>query len=192
MKRTLLVLFMLIAAATYINAQNEITGFLGIKLEDKPYVAIDKLKDRFPNVKWEYPCIKIENISFLGQQFNSLVITYKDEKLTEAVFTLRKTDLVFQRMNQDMNSFLVEGQAAQSRIANLLAQLYSDFATTLFSKYGEPTISSERNAIWKDINSNSITLSVTYNTEHNEILMGAKGNVTITYRTSSTISNDEF
>lgn len=42
---------------TYINAQNEITGFLGIKFEDKPYVAIDKLKQRYPNVEWKFPCI---------------------------------------------------------------------------------------------------------------------------------------
>ena len=46
---------------TYINAQNEITGFLGIKLEDKPYVAIDKLKKRYSNVEWKFPCIHLEN-----------------------------------------------------------------------------------------------------------------------------------
>ena len=43
MKHRLLLFLSMLFIATYINAQNEITGFLGIKLEDKPYVAIDKL-----------------------------------------------------------------------------------------------------------------------------------------------------
>ena len=54
MKHRLFLFLSILFISTYINAQNEITGFLGIKLEDKPYVAIDKLKQRFPNTKWEY------------------------------------------------------------------------------------------------------------------------------------------
>lgn len=56
---------------TYINAQNEITGFLGIKLEDKPYVAIDKLKQRYPNVEWKHPCIYLKNVTFIDTKLTT-------------------------------------------------------------------------------------------------------------------------
>lgn len=192
MKNKLLLFLSILFISININAQSEITGFWGINLDDKPYVAIDKLKKRFTNTKWEYPHIKIEDVSFLGQKFDSLVMTYRNEKLTEAVFTLSKSGIAVLRHHQDINLFLTEGQAAQNRIANLLTQLYNDFATILYSKYGESIISSQKSLVWKDTNSNSITLNVTYNTLHDEYIMGARGNITITYRPYSTISDNEF
>lgn len=191
MKQKLIALFLFLFSTTYISAQSEITGFLGIKLEDKPYVAIEKLKKRFSNTTWEYPCIKIEKVVFLNNEFDNLIITYKDEKLTEAVFTLKRKRLAFERPLEDANSFIEKGQAAQTWVANQLTQLFNGFQSTLFSKYGNPIISSQGNTVWKDINSNSITLICTYNATQVEAVMGAQGSITITYRTSA-ISNDEF
>lgn len=191
MKKKLLSLFLLLFATTYINAQSEITGFLGIKLEDKPYIAIEKLKERFPNTKWEYPSIKIEKVVFLDCEFDNLIVTYKDEKLTEAVFTLKRKRLVFEKPFEDASSFFEKGRAAQNWVANQLAQLFNGFQSMLFSKYSNPIISSQGNVVWKDINSNSITLNCTYNVTQVEAVMGANGSITIIYRTSA-ISDDEF
>ncbi len=191
MKHRLFLFLSILFISTYINAQNEITGFLGIKLEDKPYVAIDKLKQRFPNTKWEYPCIKIEKVIFLGKEFDNLVITYKNEKLTKAVFTLRRKRIALERPFEDANSFFEKGRAAQIWVSNQLTQLFNSFQSTLFSKYSNPIISSQGNAVWKDIKSNTITLNCTYNSIRVESVIGAEGNITIIYQTQTNI-DDEF
>lgn len=191
MKYRFFTFFSLLLVATYINAQSEITGFLGINLNDKAFIAIDKLKKRYSNVEWKNSSICIKDVLFLGAQFNNVVITYKSEKLTEAVFTLTKGDVVFDRPFQDPNSFISAGKNRQTQIANQLMQLFNSFGSTLYSKYGEPVISNQNNVIWKDINSNSITLNMTYNTQQTEYIMSGSGRITVTYRTAA-VSDNEF
>ena len=67
----------------------------------------------------------------------------------------------------------------------------NSLGNALCSKYGNPTISSEGNAIWRDRNSNSITLNVTLNNSQDEIGAHFSGKLTVTYRTTTT-NNDEF
>ena len=81
MKHRLLLFLSMLFITTYINAQNEITGFLGIKFEDKPYVAIDKLKQRYPNVEWKFPCIHLDNVTFIDTRFDNLTITLNSATL---------------------------------------------------------------------------------------------------------------
>ena len=54
-----------------------------------------------------------------------------------------------------------------------------------------PTVSSDGNAIWRDTNSNSITLNVTLNNSQDEIGINFSGTLTVTYRTATT-NDDEF
>ena len=166
--------------STYINAQSEITGFLGIKLEDKPNVAIDKLKKRYPNVEWKHPCIHLKNVTFIDTKFNDLVITYKNEKLVEATFTLFDDASVVDIPFKD-----------RTTITNKFTQAFNGLGNTLCSKYGNPTVSSDGNAIWRDTNSNSITLNVTLNNSQDEIGINFSGTLTVTYRTATT-NDDEF
>lgn len=49
----------------------------------------------------------------------------------------------------------------------------------------------KRNAIWRDTNSNSITLNVTLNNSQDELGVHFDGILTVTYRTATT-NNDEF
>ena len=177
--------------ATYINAQNEITGFLGIKLEDKPYVAIDKLKKRYPNVEWKHPCNHIKGITFIDAKFNNLVVTFKNERLVEATFTLLEDASVTENPFRDKAIFLNEAKSKQNQIINKFTQTFNSLGNALCSKYGNPTISSEGNAIWRDRNSNSITLNVTLNNSQDEIGAHFSGKLTVTYRTTTT-NNDEF
>ena len=175
--------------ATYINAQNEITGFLGIKLEDKPYVAIDKLKKRYPNVEWKHPCIHIKGITFIDAKFNNLVVTFKNERLVEATFTLLEDASVTENPFRDKAIFLNEAKSKQNQIINKFTQTFNSLGNALCSKYGNPTISSEGNAIWRDRNSNSITLNVTLNNSQDEIGAHFSGKLTVTYRTTTTNNN---
>lgn len=108
MRYRLLLFLSMLFISTYINAQSEITGFLGIKLEDKPYVAIDKLKKRYPNVEWKHPCIHLKNVTFIDTKFNDLVITYKNEKLVEATFTLFDDASVVDNPFKDRTTILNE------------------------------------------------------------------------------------
>lgn len=114
MKHRLLLFLSMLFITTYINAQNEITGFLGIKLEDKPYVAIDKLKKRYSNVEWKFPCIHLDNVTFIDTRFDNLTITFKNEKLVEAKFTL--SDFVSVADNPFKDRATLLNEAKQSRI----------------------------------------------------------------------------
>lgn len=176
---------------TYISAQSEITGFLGIRLEDKPYVAIDKLKKKYSNVEWKYPCIHLKNIAFIDTKFDDLVITFKSERLVEATFTLMEDAFVSDNPFRDKSIFLNETKSKQNQIINKFTQTFNSLGNTLCSKYGNPTVSSEGNAIWRDRNSNSITLNVTLNNSQDEFGARFNGKLTVTYRTATT-NNDEF
>lgn len=176
---------------TYINAQNEITGFLGIKLEDKPYVAIDKLKQRYPNVEWKHPCIYLKNVTFIDTKFDNLVITYKNEKLVEATFTLFDNASVMDNPFKDRTTILNEAKSKQNQIVNRFTQAFNGLGNSLCSKYGNPTVSSEGNAIWRNINSNSITLNLNFNNSQDGMGVHFGGQLTVTYRTVTT-NNDEF
>ena len=191
MKHRLLLFLSILFISTYINAQSEITGFLGIRLEDKPYVAIDKLKQRYPNVEWKHPCIHLENVTFIDTQFNKLVITYKNEKLVDATFTLFDNASVMDNPFKDRVTFLNEDKSKQNRIMNRFTQAFNGLGNALCSKYGNPTVSSEGNAIWRDINSNSITLNVNLNNSQDGMGVHFGGQLTVTYRTVTT-NNDEF
>ena len=191
MKHRLLLFLSMLFITTYINAQNEITGFLGIKLEDKPYVAIDKLKQRYPNVEWKHPCIYLKNVTFIDTKFDNLVITYKNEKLVEATFTLFDNASVMDNPFKDRTTILNEAKSKQNQIVNRFTQAFNGLGNSLCSKYGNPTVSSEGNAIWRDINSNSITLNVTLNNSQDEIGINFSGTLTVTYRTATT-NDDEF
>lgn len=177
--------------ATYINAQNEITGFLGIRLEDKPYVAIDKLKKRYPNVEWKFPCIHLDNVTFIDTKFNNLTITFKNEKLVEAKFTLSDFVSVADNPFKDRVTLLNEAKSKQNQIVNRFTQTFNSLGNAFCSKYGNPAVSSEGNAIWRDTNSNSITLNVTLNNSQDELGVHFDGILTVTYRTATT-NNDEF
>ena len=172
---------------TYINAQNEITGFLGIKLEDKPYVAIDKLKKRYSNVEWKHPCIYLKNVTFIDTKFDNLVITYKNEKLVEATFTLFDNASVMDNPFKDRATILSEAKSKQNQIMNRFTQAFNG----LGNAFCNPAVSSEGNAIWRDTNSNSITLNVTLNNSQDELGVHFDGILTVTYRTATT-NNDEF
>lgn len=176
---------------TYINAQNEITGFLGIKLEDKPYVAIDKLKKRYSNVEWKHPCIYLKNVTFIDTKFDNLVITYKNEKLVEATFTLFDNASVMDNPFKDRATILSEAKSKQNQIMNRFTQAFNGLGNAFCSKYGNPAVSSEGNAIWRDTNSNSITLNVTLNNSQDELGVHFDGILTVTYRNATT-NNDEF
>lgn len=176
---------------TYINAKNEITGFLGIKLEDKPYVAIDKLKQRYPNVKWKYPCIYLKNVTLIDTKFDNLVITYKNEKLVEATFTLSDNASVMDNPFKYRVTILNEAKSKLNQITNRFTQEFNGLWNALCSKYGNPTVSSKGNAIWMDINSNSITINLNFNNSQDEMGMHFGGQLTVTYRTVTT-NNDEF
>ena len=191
MRYRLLLFLSMLFISTYINAQSEITGFLGIKLEDKPYVAIDKLKKRYPNVEWKHPCIHLKNVTFIDTKFNDLVITYKNEKLVEATFTLFDDASVVDNPFKDRTTILNEAKSKQNQITNKFAQAFNGLGNTLCSKYGNPTVSSDGNAIWRDTNSNSITLNVTLNNSQDEIGINFSGTLTVTYRTATT-NDDEF
>ena len=191
MRYRLLLFLSMLFISTYINAQSEITGFLGIKLEDKPYVAIDKLKKRYPNVEWKHPCIHLENVTFIDTKFNDLVITYKNEKLVEATFTLFDDASVVDNPFKDRTTILNEAKSKQNQITNKFTQTFNGLGNTLCSKYGNPTVSSDGNAIWRDTNSNSITLNVTLNNSQDEIGINFSGTLTVTYRTATT-NDDEF
>ena len=116
MKHRLLLFLSILFISTYINAQSEITGFLGIRLEDKPHVAIDKLKQRYPNVEWKHPCIHLENVTFIDTQFNKLVITYKNEKLVDATFTLFDNASVMDNPFKDRATFLNEAKSSRIKL----------------------------------------------------------------------------
>ena len=191
MKHRLLLFLSMLFITTYINAQNEITGFLGIKLEDKPYVAIDKLKKRYSNVEWKHPCIYLKNVTFIDTKFDNLVITYKNEKLVEATFTLFDNASVMDNPFKDRATILSEAKSKQNQIINKFTQTFNSLGNALCSKYGNPAVSSEGNAIWRDTNSNSITLNVTLNNSQDEIGAHFSGKLTVTYRTTTT-NNDEF
>ena len=191
MKHRLLLFLSMLFITTYINAQNEITGFLGIKLEDKPYVAIDKLKKRYSNVEWKHPCIYLKNVTFIDTKFDNLVITYKNEKLVEATFTLFDNASVMDNPFKDRATILSEAKSKQNQIINKFTQTFNSLGNALCSKYGNPAVSSEGNAIWRDTNSNSITLNVTLNNSQDELGVHFDGILTVTYRTATT-NNDEF
>ena len=191
MKHRLLLFLSMLFIATYINAQNEITGFLGIKLEDKPYVAIDKLKKRYSNVEWKHPCIYLKNVTFIDTKFDNLVITYKNEKLVEATFTLFDNASVMDNPFKDRATILSEAKSKQNQIMNRFTQAFNGLGNAFSSKYGNPAVSSEGNAIWRDTNSNSITLNVTLNNSQDELGVHFDGILTVTYRTATT-NNDEF
>lgn len=191
MKHRLLLFLSMLLITTYISAQSEITGFLGIKLEDKPYVAIDKLKKRYSNVEWKHPCIHIKNITFIDAKFNELVITFKSERLVEATFSLLENTFVADNPFRDKSIFLNEAKSKQNQIINKFTQTFNSLGNALCSKYGNPTVSSEGNAIWRDRNSNSITLNVTLNNSQDEIGAHFNGKLTVTYRTVI-VNNDEF
>ncbi len=191
MKYRLLLFLSMLFITTYISAQSEITGFLGIRLEDKPYVAIDKLKKKYSNVEWKYPCIHLKNIAFIDTKFDDLVITFKSERLVEATFTLMEDAFVSDNPFRDKSIFLNETKSKQNQIINKFTQTFNSLGNTLCSKYGNPTVSSEGNAIWRDRNSNSITLNVTLNNSQDEFGARFNGKLTVTYRTATT-NNDEF
>lgn len=191
MKHRLLLFLSMLFITTYINAQNEITGFLGIKLEDKPYVAIDKLKQRYPNVEWKFPCIHLDNVTFIDTRFDNLTITFKNEKLVEAIFTLSDFVSVADNPFKDRATLLNEAKSKQNQIANRFTQTFNSLGNAFCSKYGNPAVSSEGNAIWRDTNSNSITLNVTLNNSQDELGVHFDGILTVTYRTATT-NNDEF
>lgn len=189
MKRLLLLLIFPLFYS-YINAQTEITGFLGIKFEDSSYIALQKLKKRFSNVEWKYPSIHVKKPTFINTNFTDLKITYQNDKLYEAVFTLYYSDISFDHY-LNKAEMLKEAQVKESAIVNNVAQTFNNLGNTLYSKYGSPTNSSTGNAIWRDLNSNSIALNTNYKREVSEIGIRMIGKVTITYRTAN-INNNEF
>lgn len=191
MKHRLLLFLSMLFISIYINAQNEITGFLGIRLEDKPYVAIEKLKKRYSSVEWKYPCIHVDNVTFIDTKFNNLIITFKNERLVEAKFTFFDNESVTDNPFKDRATLLNEAKSKQNQIINKFTQLFNSLGNTLCSKYGNPIVSSEGNAIWRDLNSNSITLNVNLNNSQDSMGIHFGGQLTVTYKTSNT-NKDEF
>lgn len=116
---------------------------------------------------------------------------FGDERLVEATFTLLEDASVTENPFRDKAIFLNEAKSKQNQIINKFTQTFNSLGNALCSKYGNPTISSEGNAIWRDRNSNSITLNVTLNNSQDEIGAHFSGKLTVTYRTTTT-NNDEF
>ena len=80
---------------------------------------------------------------------------------------------------------------SKNQIVNRFTQTFNSLGNAFCSKYGNPAVSSEGNAIWRDTNSNSITLNVTLNNSQDELGVHFDGILTVTYRTATT-NNDEF
>ena len=191
MKRNLLILLSILFIATSINAQSPITGFLGVNLNDKPSVAIGKLKQRFPNVEWIYPSIHISDITFIGTNFKELVISYRDEKLTEAKFSYVTSTAAVDSPFISQSEFQNDIQIQQNKLISDVSQIFNSLGTTICSKYGNPVSSTNGNAVWRDTNFNSIILNATIESKRGSFGIMFIGNIKIIY-TTSVSNNNEF
>lgn len=187
--------------SNFIKAQSEITGFLGVGINDKSFIAVNSIKKRCPNAVWKHPYIHVRNVTFIGQKFDSLTIKYENEKLAYATFLLKKTkDVGHSYMpvygeNVYAKDVAYENDKTQKQrdLTNEMNSIFINIANTMSSKYGRPIVASEGNAIWKDIHSNTITLNcVIKNLElRSERLFVCNGEITVTYR-PGLVNDNEF
>ena len=186
----IIVVILFIVKSTY--AQNEITGFLGVKFGDTNYVAIDILKKKFPQLEYNFPYINIPQISFLGTTFDSLVITFKEGKLVEGTFSLSETtsallnEYPFRTQEQTQDTI----KNKQEYIVNKYTQLFNDIGNTFVIKYGKPQFPSEGTAIWRDNKLNSIKINSSIESRNGSNIIYFDGKLAITYQVG--MSTDEF
>ena len=110
---------------------------------------------------------------------------------SKRTFTLFDNASVMDNPFKDRTTILNEAKSKQNQIVNRFTQAFNGLGNSLCSKYGNPTVSSEGNAIWRDINSNSITLNLNFNNSQDGMGVHFGGQLTVTYRTVTT-NNDEF
>lgn len=184
--------------ANFVKAQSEITGFLGVGINDKSFIAVNSIKKRCPNAVWKHPCIYVKGVTFIGQKFDSLTVRYENEKLAYATFSLKRiknsasTYIRRYEENEQAQNAAYENAKIQIRrdLTNELNSIFFNIANTMSSKYGSPIVASEGNAIWKDIHSNTITLNCTIRNSELRFdrIFTCKGVITVTYRPG--IAND--
>ena len=192
MKKKLLFILTMLFIVVGVNAQSEITGFLGIQLTDKPYEVIDKLKKKNLSVEWKYPCIYVSDITFIDTKFKKLTITFNNDKLIDATFKFIENAYAAENPYRDKSVFLNEAKAKKSQLIDKLSQIFNYFGNTLCSKYGNPTIATNSYAVWKDSNFNSITLRTNINSNQDSSagLITYCGEITIAYKTTN--NNNEY
>lgn len=192
MRYKLSIIITMLLVANCIFAQNEITGFLGVKFGDTNYVAIDILKKKYPQLKWEFPCINIPQISFLGTTFDSLVITFKEGKLVEGTFSLSETTSAllneYPFRTQEQTQATIKNK--QEYIVNKYTQLFNDIGNTFVIKYGKPQFPSEGTAIWRDNKLNAIKINSSIESRNGSNIIYFDGKLAITYQVG--MSTDEF
>lgn len=192
MRYKLSIIITMLLVANCIFAQNEITGFLGVKFGDTNYVAIDILKKKYPQLKWEFPCINISQISFLGTTFDSLVITFEDGKLVKGTFSLSETTSAllneYPFRTQEQTQVTIENK--HNYIVNKYTQLFNDIGNAFVIKYGNPQFPSEGTAIWRDNKLNSIKINSFIESRNGSNIIYFDGKLAITYQVG--MSTDEF
>lgn len=192
MKCKLLAIIVLSLITTCAFAQNEIAGFLGVKFGDTNYVVIDILKKKYPQLKWEFPCINIPQISFLGTTFDTLVITFEDGKLVKGTFSLSETTSSllneYPFRTQEQTQVTIENK--QNYIINKYTQLFNDIGNAFVTKYGNPQFPSEGTAIWRDNKLNYIKINSSIESRNGSNIIYFDGKLVITYQVG--MSTDEF
>lgn len=191
MRNRLVVFIISLFIVNYIGGQNPINGFLGIELGQKSYVAIDILKKRYPKLEWKYPSIYIKDITFVGTTFNNLIVSFKEEKLVEATFTLSEQKYAAENPFRDNSNIQLEMNNKQNYLVQKFSRIFNDLNDSFCSKYGNPAASNSGYMVWRDHNFNSIILNFTINNNYSSSsgLYTSTGKITVTYRKGN---NEEF
>lgn len=190
MKHRFIVIIIMLFTVNSIFSQDEIKGFLGVQFGQGDATVIDILKKSFPNTKWDYPYFEVNNVSFIGITFNNLTIKFKQSKLSEGTFLLSDSKLAMTSNPFDSSAKIqTEVTNNQNTITQKFTQIFTNLYDIYSSKYGQPSSATPGNIIWRDKNSNSITLNSTIENGSDEMAIRCTGRVTITYRNGT---NDEF
>lgn len=143
---------MLFAIVTTALAQEQIEGFWGIKLGDSETSVVSKVKQQYPNAKYEefstgkqFVCRKVY---LAGIEVDNCYFTFTNGVFTRARFVKARggKSMPYSQIQSYLNSI-------QPNVQND----YVQFCKTIESKYGTPQTFSST-VEWKTSNGNSITI----------------------------------
>ena len=151
-----LLLFLCLFVALPTFSQTQIEGFWGIKLGEPESTVVTKVKQKYPNAKYEQYTSGKEfvapDVNIAGIDVNCCCFTFRNGIFTKAVFAIGNTvPDFFKSMNHVQNFF----DSVTANVQNYYAQFYE----RMQNKYGAPSISSSSSTTWRTSNGNSITIS---------------------------------
>lgn len=178
--KKIIIIIALIPFTIYSSAQN-IESFLDFRLGQSVSEVRNIVKNKYPSAEWDNNRCDINNVRIAGEYFNTLRLSFANNKVVSGRFSKHTTNLDFPSYDD-----------AKRYVDNLWPQ-YVDMMSRLYSiyksKYGSESYSSGISIVWRDSTGNSIKIELIPNIEDLVLTYAGSVSIYIEYELYSNIGN---